>query len=276
MVINMSGKLPEQCCSILASTGELIVIKRGERGYYRSEWNTDSREENKNIADFANRRMGITPAQLEAMVCGSMCGWDIPGAQPQFYLDMATREKSVAITGHIKHPVLSTYFPVKGHLHTYRIMGTEVHYIDLASMPQMMLEEQLGYTYCPELVTGKPMIPVTYQQGQNGSYTLHLEIGAFESMKVEDEGYTVMVAALVGNREIALGFNPKAPHRYATWERMPERSSSSAHRYHNGKYYEQYADAMQDCENRIAAAYARYCRTPHKNHKHKDSTGRER
>lgn len=43
----MSEKLPEHCCSILPSTGELIVIKRGERGYYRSEWNTDSREENK-------------------------------------------------------------------------------------------------------------------------------------------------------------------------------------------------------------------------------------
>ena len=109
----MSGTLPEHCCSILASTGELIVIKRGERGYYRSEWNTDSREENKSIADFTNRRMGITPAQLEAMICGSMAGWDAPGAQPQFYLDRASKEKSVAITGHIKHPVLSTYFPVE-------------------------------------------------------------------------------------------------------------------------------------------------------------------
>ena len=81
----MSGTLPEHCCSILPSTGELIVIKRGERGYYRSEWNTDSREENKNIADFTNSRMGITPAQLEAMVCGSMCGWDVPGADPAKY-----------------------------------------------------------------------------------------------------------------------------------------------------------------------------------------------
>ena len=77
----MSGTLPEHCCSILPSTGELIVIKRGERGYYRSEWNTDSREENKNIADFTNSRMGITPAQLEAMVCGSMCGWDVLSRQ---------------------------------------------------------------------------------------------------------------------------------------------------------------------------------------------------
>ena len=134
----MSEKLPEHCCSILPSTGELIVIKRGERGYYRSEWNTDSREENKSIADFTNNRMGITPAQLEAMICGSMCGWDVPGAQPQFYLDRASKEKSVAITGHIKHPVLSTYFPVKGQLHTYRIMGTEAYY--QSPLDQLFLE----------------------------------------------------------------------------------------------------------------------------------------
>ena len=153
----MSGALPEQCCSILPSTGELIVIKRGERGYYRSEWNTDSREENKNIADFTNSRMGITPAQLEAMICGSMCGWDVPGAQPQFYLDRASKEKSVAITGHIKHPVLSTYFPVKGNLHTYRIMGADAYYIDFSSMPKMMMEERLCYTYHPNLVTGELM-----------------------------------------------------------------------------------------------------------------------
>ena len=145
----MRGTLPEQCCSILPSTGELILIKRGERGYYRSEWNTDSRKENKSIADFTNSRMGITPAQMEAMVCGSMCGWDVPGAQPQFYLDRASKEKSVVITGHIKHPVLSTYFPVKGHLHTYRIMGTDAYYIDFSSMPKMMMEERLGYTYHP-------------------------------------------------------------------------------------------------------------------------------
>ena len=48
----MRNKLPELCCSVLPSTGELIIIKRGERGYYRSEWNTDSREENQKIADF--------------------------------------------------------------------------------------------------------------------------------------------------------------------------------------------------------------------------------
>lgn len=149
----MSGALPEQCCSILPSTGELIVIKRGERGYYRSEWNTDSREENKNIADFTNSRMGITLAQLEAMICGSMCGWDVPGAQPQFYLDRASKEKSVAITGHIKHPVLSTYFPVKGKLHTYHIMGADAYYaVEIEAPEGYKLDDTPHYF---EVVDGK-------------------------------------------------------------------------------------------------------------------------
>ena len=47
---------------------------------------------------------------------------------------------------------------MKGHLHTYRIMGTEAYYIDFSSMPKMMMEERLGYTYHPELVTGELMI----------------------------------------------------------------------------------------------------------------------
>lgn len=209
----MRGTLPEQCCSILPSTGELILIKRGERGYYRSEWNTDSRKENKSIADFTNSRMGITPAQMEAMVCGSMCGWDVPGAQPQFYLDRASKEKSVVITGHIKHPVLSTYFPVKGHLHTYRIMGTDAYYIDFSSMPKMMMEERLGYTYHPELVTGELMIPVSYQQGQNGSYTLYLGNGSFRHTSEQYKGYTMMASVSMEDREIAVGFHGLIPGR---------------------------------------------------------------
>ena len=42
--------LPETCFSILPSSGQLIVIRHGERGYYPSEWDTGSREENREIA----------------------------------------------------------------------------------------------------------------------------------------------------------------------------------------------------------------------------------
>ena len=267
----MSGTLPEHCCSILPSTGELIVIKRGERGYYRSEWNTDSREENKNIADFTNSRMGITPAQLEAMVCGSMCGWDVPGAQPQFYLDRASKEKSVAITGHIKHPVLSTYFPVKGHLHTYRIMGTEAYYIDFSSMPKMMMEERLGYTYHPELVTGELMIPVSYQQGQNGSYTLYLGNGSFRNNTEQYKGYTMMASVSMEDREIAVGFHSQDSRQYAVWDWQGKHRPNPAH-----TSFTEYAEAMKCFETHTTMLYALHRHLRRETHKHKDSTGRER
>lgn len=187
----MRNKLPELCCSVLPSTGELIIIKSGERGYYQSEWNTDSREENQKIADFTNSRLGITPAELEAMICGSMSGWDAPGAQPQFYLDLASREKSTEITGHLMHPCLSSCYPIKGYLHTYRIMGKAVYYIDFISMPKSLMEERFGYIYSPDLVNGKPMMPVTYHQSQNGTYTLRLVDGSFHQSEMEHAGYAI-------------------------------------------------------------------------------------
>lgn len=42
--------LPETCFSILPSSGQLIIIRCGERGYYPSEWDTGKREENREIA----------------------------------------------------------------------------------------------------------------------------------------------------------------------------------------------------------------------------------
>jgi len=77
--------LPEMCFSTLPGTGELICIKRGESGYYPSDWNTPDKERNIEIADDANESLGVTPAQRQAMEVGSMFGWDVPGADPGNY-----------------------------------------------------------------------------------------------------------------------------------------------------------------------------------------------
>ena len=84
-------KLPEMCFTLLPGTGQLICVKRGESGYYPSDWSTDDPHENRLIADEQNRKLGVTPAQEEAMKIGSMCGWDVPGADPDNCEDIVQR-----------------------------------------------------------------------------------------------------------------------------------------------------------------------------------------
>lgn len=77
--------LPELCYSVLGSTGALIIIKRGESGYYRTEYSTNDKQENLKLKDYYNDKLGVSHVQEQCMKTGSMFGWDAPGANPNNY-----------------------------------------------------------------------------------------------------------------------------------------------------------------------------------------------
>ncbi len=80
-----SEKLPELCYSTLPSDGSLILLKRGESGYFQTKWNRNDPKKNRRLADHLNQQRGISRAQEEAMCFGSLFGWDKPGADPKTY-----------------------------------------------------------------------------------------------------------------------------------------------------------------------------------------------
>lgn len=85
MVIPLRSSLPEQCYSVLPDTGELIIIKKGESGYYRTDIDMGSKAENQALADEYNAKSGVGKAQEQAMSAGSMFGWAVPVADPKNY-----------------------------------------------------------------------------------------------------------------------------------------------------------------------------------------------
>lgn len=84
-VIPLRSSLPEQCYSMLPDTGEIIILKKGESGYYRTDFPAGSKEENRALVNEYNEKLGVTKAQEAAMSVGTMFGFACPGADPKNY-----------------------------------------------------------------------------------------------------------------------------------------------------------------------------------------------
>jgi hypothetical protein len=71
------SRLPPYCAARHVSTGIPIIIFVGENGYHEFESEVD--------VDKFNQENDVTETQVKAMIYGSMFGWDVPGADPQYY-----------------------------------------------------------------------------------------------------------------------------------------------------------------------------------------------
>ena len=83
----LSGQheLPDTCYSIEPFTGKMILIEGNKRGYYACEDSTDDTVYNRAFATYRNIKSGVTRAQEEAMLSGSIFGWHVPAAKPWRY-----------------------------------------------------------------------------------------------------------------------------------------------------------------------------------------------
>ena len=88
-VIPLRASLPETCYSTLANTGEIVIIKRGESGYYPTDIPAKDIAEAKEIVDEMNEKGGVSKAQAEAMKVGSMFGWAV--RRRNIFLPMSRR-----------------------------------------------------------------------------------------------------------------------------------------------------------------------------------------
>jgi hypothetical protein len=85
------AKCPAKCYSVNLVNGQLIELRAGEKGYYRlgQAWPQHECKDRKitmdEFADVLNVENGVTKNQREAMECGSMWGWEVPGANPDIY-----------------------------------------------------------------------------------------------------------------------------------------------------------------------------------------------
>lgn len=254
--MNMRNELPKTCFAIMPGEGSLIILKRGTRGYYRSDWETGDKMQNKNIADWHNQRSGITPAQVMAMQVGSMYGFDVPGADPQRYFDEARHVSTHSLgLSAVLYADDSLRDHIGGEVYQYQVAGEECFYLNLATLPERIMGIRSEGTILADMVHGRPLVPVTLKWMENGGCEMTVEHGAFTYDEEINEGYQIIARTRVGPVEYVLGeLDGKFP-SFVTWERTPANDGDGLPNYYWGHYLESRKAAIEDFCDRAQAKH---------------------
>ena len=250
------NELPAACFSTIPSTGELVVLRRGVKGYFRCEDNTEGRAKNQQIADFHNRLDDVNPAQLMAMEIGSLSGFDVPGANPQTYLDQAKCLKTYQVNAVIKDTVMSTQYPTRGKLFCYSVAGREMYYLEPQTVPDGLMGVRNDVIIHADMVDGRPLVPVKAPVWtQDKGCSLELANGCYTHGKEICENYRVLAKARVGPVEYAFGELPTHPGFFVTWERTPGNDGNGAPSYYSGKFFDSRQNALQNFTRRASEKF---------------------
>ncbi len=252
----MRNDLPETCFAVMPGEGSLIILKRGEKGYYRSDWETGDKVQNKNIADWHNQRSSITPAQVMAMQVGSMYGFDVPGADPQRYFDGAHYVGSHSLSaGAVLYADDTLHEQVGGHVYQYQIAGETCFYLDPALIPESMMGKQSDRILQADMVHGEPLIPVTLKWMECNTCEMTLEQSARVHNQEINAGYQIIAKTRVGPVEYALGEMDGRFPSFVTWERTPGNDGDGPPNYYWGHYFDSRDSAIKDFCERASEKY---------------------
>ncbi len=253
----MRNELPETCFSTLPGDGKLIILKRGEKGYYPSDWETGSKKENKLIADTHNRRCGLNPAQVMAMQVGSMFGFDVPGANPQSYLDEARLTGTYPLHSRVTLKGLddSIFTCLRGSMYQYEIAGETCFYLAPVTLQTEILGMNRYGMVLPDMVHGHPLVPVDVEWLEHSNFRMSLQRGSFSAEKEVDHGCEIIAKAVVGLVEYVLGAVHKEADTYAIGERAPANDGDGSRNYYWGHFLEGRNEAIQEFCKRTAKKF---------------------
>ena len=98
-VIPIRSNLPDYCFSVDEETGKMIIIKKGETGYFNSDLESNDKIVSRMIAKNNNKKLGVSEMQEKCMIAGATLGWEKPEANPQIF---CSDEKSIKMKNNVR------------------------------------------------------------------------------------------------------------------------------------------------------------------------------